>query len=121
MSMSEVINSIEREAFERVTKPSEKMSLVEYAESIAPFRLSDLQKELFEQYEQCLIKDMSLYVSLPRCTGRSFVYVVMEEWKNRNELREYRCSCGRFLGKFSGRAEIKCPKCGKVNVIGEGK
>lgn len=32
-------------------------------------------------------------------------------------LNEYRCTCGRLLGKFSGKAEIKCPKCGKVNVI----
>lgn len=33
-------------------------------------------------------------------------------------LKEHRCTCGRLLGKFSGRAEIKCPKCGKMNVIG---
>lgn len=58
MSMSEGINSIEREAFERCAKPR---------------------------------KDV---------------------------LHEYRCSCGRLLGRFSGRAEVKCPKCGKMNVIG---
>lgn len=33
-------------------------------------------------------------------------------------LKEYRCSCGRLLGRFSGQAEVKCPKCGKMNVIG---
>lgn len=33
-------------------------------------------------------------------------------------LKEHRCPCGRLLGKFAGRAEVKCPKCGKVNVIG---
>ena len=33
-------------------------------------------------------------------------------------LREYRCSCGRLLGRFNGQAEVKCPKCGKMNVIG---
>lgn len=33
-------------------------------------------------------------------------------------LFEHRCPCGRLLGKFSGQAEVKCPKCGKVNVIG---
>lgn len=33
-------------------------------------------------------------------------------------LQEHRCTCGRLLGKFSGQAEVKCPKCGKVNVIG---
>lgn len=33
-------------------------------------------------------------------------------------LAEHRCSCGRLLGRFSGKAEVKCPKCGKMNVIG---
>lgn len=33
-------------------------------------------------------------------------------------LREHRCSCGRLLGKFNGQAEVKCTKCGKMNVIG---
>lgn len=33
-------------------------------------------------------------------------------------LTEHRCTCGRLLGKFSGQAEVKCPKCGNVNVIG---
>lgn len=33
-------------------------------------------------------------------------------------LKEYRCSCGRLLGRFNGQAEVKCPKCGKMNVIG---
>lgn len=35
------------------------------------------------------------------------------------ELTESRCSkCNRLLGKFNGQAEIKCPKCGKINRIG---
>lgn len=34
------------------------------------------------------------------------------------ELLEHRCSCGRLLGRFNGQAEVKCPKCGKMNVIG---
>ena len=33
-------------------------------------------------------------------------------------LIEHRCSCGRLLGRFNGQAEVKCPKCGKMNVIG---
>ena len=33
-------------------------------------------------------------------------------------LKEYRCSCGRLLGRFNGQAEVKCSKCGKMNVIG---
>ena len=32
-------------------------------------------------------------------------------------LIEHRCSCGRLLGRFNGQAEVKCPKCGKMNVI----
>ena len=35
------------------------------------------------------------------------------------KLSEHRCSkCNRLLGKFLGQAEIKCPKCGKINRIG---
>lgn len=34
------------------------------------------------------------------------------------QLIVHRCPCGRLLGKFAGHAEVKCPKCGKVNVIG---
>lgn len=35
-------------------------------------------------------------------------------------LFEKRCQhCNRLLGKFNGQAEIKCPKCGKINRIGE--
>lgn len=33
-------------------------------------------------------------------------------------MKECRCSCGRLLGKFNGQAEVKCPKCGKMNRIG---
>lgn len=59
MSMSKMISSIEREAFERCVNPPE------------------------------------------------------------DKLTEHRCcSCGRLLGRFSGQAEVKCPKCGKMNVIG---
>lgn len=39
--------------------------------------------------------------------------------RQQERLFEHRCPCGRLLGKFSGQAEVKCPKCGKVNVIGE--
>lgn len=67
MSMSAVIESIEREAFEYSTKT--------------------------QRYD-------GLY---GKCCDR---------------LDEHRCTCGRLLGRFSGRAEVKCPKCGKMNVIG---
>ena len=34
-------------------------------------------------------------------------------------LFEKRCqNCNRLLGKFLGQAEIKRPKCGKINRIG---
>lgn len=38
--------------------------------------------------------------------------------QRKDGLTEHRCPCGRLLGKFAGQAEVKCPKCGKVNVIG---
>lgn len=42
----------------------------------------------------------------------------MVRYSVKNEgLTEYRCSCGRLLGRFNGQAEVKCPKCGKMNVI----
>ena len=94
------------------------MTLVEYAEQIAPFPLSDFQKELIAEYEEADRKNQELFVSMPRNNGREFIYRLIQEWKMRNELKEYRCSCGRLLGRFNGQAEIKCPKCGKMNRIG---
>lgn len=101
-----------------MSNEKDNMSLVEYAEKIAPFPLSDFQKELFAEYEECEKRNLSLCVIPPRNVGREFVYKVIQEWKMRNELKEHRCSCGRLLGKFNGQAEVKCPKCGKINVIG---
>lgn len=118
MSMSQVIESIEREAFERATKPTEEMSLVEYAEKICPFTLSNFQKELIAQYEQAIKEDKRLFVASGRICGRDFITRLVREWERQNKLNEYRCPCGRLLGRFSGQAEVKCPKCGKVNVIG---
>lgn len=32
-------------------------------------------------------------------------------------LHEIRCrGCGKLLGKIEGSAEIKCPRCGKMNI-----
>ena len=37
----------------------------------------------------------------------------------KTEMVKHRCQhCNRLLGKFNGQAEIKCPKCGKINRIG---
>lgn len=118
MSMADVIKSIERESIQKAVNREEEMSLVEYAESIAPFPLSDFQKELIAEYEECEKKNLSLCMIPPINVGREFVYKVIQEWKMRNELKEHRCSCGRLLGRFNGQAEVKCPKCGKMNVIG---
>lgn len=118
MSMSEVISSIKREDFERCVKPPKKMSLVEYAERVCPFPLSDFQKELFTRYEQAIKEDRQFVFSSGRMCGRDLITRLVREWEKQNRLTEYRCSCGRLLGKFSGQAEIKCPKCGKVNMIG---
>lgn len=118
MSMRQVIENIEREAFERATKPMEEMSLVEFAERVSPIPLSVFEKKLFKQYEECLKQGKSLYVIPPRCGRRMFENELIKEWQKQNALTEHRCTCGRLLGRFSGQAEIKCPKCGKMNVIG---
>lgn len=98
------------------------MTLLEYAESIAPFPLTGHQKEFFKKYEEAIKNDEQLIVMGGRIQGRMFIKRVCEEWEMQNQLREKRCySCGRLLGKFNGQAEIKCPKCGKINVIGVGK
>ncbi|WP_445661543.1 Com family DNA-binding transcriptional regulator [Bacillus sp. FSL K6-3431] len=35
-----------------------------------------------------------------------------------NELKTVRCDqCNKKLGMISGRAEIKCPRCGLINYI----
>ena len=117
MSIAEVTNSIEREALQKAVK-EEEMSLVEYAEQIAPFPLSDFQKELIAEYEEIEKKNLQLFVPYPKNAGRTFIDKVIQEWRLRNELKEYRCSCGRLLGRFNGQAEVKCPKCRKINAIG---
>lgn len=33
-------------------------------------------------------------------------------------MQEVRCkNCGKKLGVISGKAEIKCPRCGRINFI----
>lgn len=157
MSMAEVIESIERDAFRQATPISignnEKIecsqledepvimadskktadilkncfddktsgiSLVEFAERIAPFPLSDLQKELLRKYEEeCTKGNDVVLVQASRSCGKRFIMQVVDEWKKLHQLSEHRCSrCNRLLGKFNGQAEIKCPKCGKINRIG---
>lgn len=40
--------------------------------------------------------------------------------KKEEKLVVVRChGCQRFLGKINGTAEIKCPKCKKVNHFNE--
>lgn len=119
MSMTAVIESIERDALRQAMKPEIEMSLVEFAEKIAPFPLSEFQKQLINEYEEFLKKNDELYCVQPSYIGRNFILRMIEEWKRQNQLAEHRCSrCNRLLGKFNGQAEIKCPKCGKINRIG---
>lgn len=119
MSMAAVIESIERDALRQAMKPEIEMSLVEFAEKIAPFPLSEFQKQLINEYEEFLKKNDELYCVQPRYIGRNFILRMIEEWKRQNQLAEHRCQrCNRLLGKFNGQAEIKCPKCGKINRIG---
>lgn len=119
MSMAAVIESIERDALRQAMKPEIEMSLVEFAEKIAPFTLSEFQKQLINEYEEFLKKNDELYCVQQRYIGRNFILRMIEEWKRQNQLAEHRCQrCNRLLGKFNGQAEIKCPKCGKINRIG---
>lgn len=117
--MKAVIESIERDAFRQAMKPEIEMSLVEFAEKIAPFPLSEFQKQLINEYEECLKENEELDCVQPSYIGRNFILRMIEEWKRQNQLAEHRCQrCNRLLGKFNGQAEIKCPKCGKINRIG---
>lgn len=127
MSMAELMESItdelteqmEHDVSQRETKLENEMSLVEFAEKIAPFPLSEFQKQLIQEYEECEKKNMSLHCIPPRNVGKNFVIQLIDEWKRQNRLVDARCSkCNRLLGKFNGQAEIKCPKCGEINRIG---
>lgn len=127
MSMAELMESITDElteqlgyeASQREIKQDSEMSLVEFAEKVAPFPLSEFQKQLLREYEKCEKNGNGIAVCSPMRSGKRFTLQIIDEWKMQNQLIEHRCSkCNRLLGKFSGQAEIKCPKCGKINRIG---
>lgn len=103
------------------TDKAHEMSFVEFAERIAPFPLSDSQKELFRKYEEeCTKGNDIVLIQASRGNGKRFIMQVVDEWKKLHQLSEHRCvKCNRLLGKFNGQAEIKCPKCGEINRIGE--
>lgn len=115
----EVIGQLEHDASQREIEQDSKMSLVEFAEKIAPFPLSEFQKQLIREYEECEKRNLLLHCIPPRNVGRDFIYRLIKEWERQYHLIDARCSkCNRLLGKFNGHAEIKCPKCGKINRIG---
>ena len=90
--MAEVIESIERDAFRQVAPIS-----VGSNEKIECSQLQDEPVIMTESKEAADILKSCFNV----------------------KLSEHRCSkCNRLLGKFNGQAEIKCPKCGEMNVIG---
>lgn len=49
---------------------------------------------------------------------REYHKLKRQETEKKIGMKERRCSCGRLLGRFNGQAEVKCPKCGKMNLIG---
>ena len=119
MSMTEVIKSIEHDALQQAAMQNNQMSLVEFAEEISPFPLSEYQKELLRKYEECEKDGKELFIGGGFRSNKAFILKLVAEWKQQNKLIEHRCSkCNRLLGKFNGQAEIKCPKCGEINRIG---
>lgn len=82
MSMSEVINIIEREAFERTTKPAEEISLVEFAEKVSPVPLNYWQREFFEMYEESRRKGIEPFVTPPRCR-KSMTLEILDAWNKK--------------------------------------
>lgn len=94
MSMAAVIESIERDAFRQVTP-----------KSIG--NIEDIKIECATLGEEPIV---AADTKEDEETLKKCFYV---------KLSEYRCSkCNRLLGKINGQAEIKCPKCGKINRIG---
>lgn len=94
------------------------MNLVEFAEKISPVPLNDWQKQFLSSYEKAQKENKQLFVIPARNIGRGMVLQMIDDFKNGGELTEHRCTCGRLLGRFNGQAEVKCPKCGKINRIG---
>ena len=101
-----------------MSNEQDNMTLVEYAERVSPIPLSDCQKQLLSAYEQAQKENKQLIVIPGVRTGKRMIIKIIDEWNFYRELTEHRCSCGRLLGRFNGQAEVKCPKCGKMNVIG---
>ena len=93
------------------------MTLLEYAEQVSPVPLSDWQKKFLEEYEQAEKGNRCIVHYPSRSGGKKVISQIIDGYLDYRKLEEYRCSCGRLLGKFNGQAEIKCPKCKKVNVI----
>lgn len=117
MSMSQVIESIEREAFEQCFTMTDcnycaNISITEDEQRKAgnwiPHICNKYKKRCTHESQ-----DRNTHLIIPCDECRSYACMGFKE-----RLTEHRCPCGRLLGKFAGQAEIKCPKCGKVNVIG---
>ena len=93
------------------------MTLLEYAENVSPVPLTDWQKKFLEEYEKAKKEDRFITFYPPRGGGVEANYHIIDDYSDFQKLKEYRCSCGRLLGRFNGQAEIKCPKCAKINVV----
>lgn len=93
MSMTAVIESIERDAFRQVTP-----------KNIGNIEDIKIECETLGDEPVIMANSKKDEVTLKKC-----FYV---------KLSEHRCNkCNRLLGKFNGQAEIKCPKCGEINRI----
>lgn len=95
------------------------MTLVEYAEKELQRKLSECEKCNLQKIEENIKNDVVILT--PPRSGKTYnwrLHLLVYDWLKTQELKEHRCSCGRLLGRFNGQAEVKCPKCGKMNVIG---
>lgn len=104
-----------------MSNKQDNMSLVEFAEKTSLIPLTEWQKKFLEMYEQAKREDKELIIIPGSRSGKRIIYQIIDEWYISRELKEHRCSCGRLLGRFAGQAEVKCSKCGKMNVIGAEK
>lgn len=104
------------------------MTLLEFAEKTSPIPLTAWQREFLVMYEQAVKEDKQLICIPGRNIGRQMIKNITDEYYHPEAISVY-CQgtnkkgipCKRYLGKVKGKAELLCPICKTVNVVGDGK